>query len=426
MADHTPSPPQDTFSTIAEGYGGAQQTLARLGFLPGATPGSFSPSDRNGTAVQFPTPPPPRFPTVVSTTLPFPSAVPQFAGAASPPQPSVLPPMFSTPQPTFTQGMPSANFAPQQPSYAPAMPPQAAPFPFGVPIAAPNWTRAFTQPMQGFGHPGASFGAGSLFSDAVQSGYVSRPFFMEGAGTGVNTMQQRASAGLRMNQRFEDWGASAISGASIGMGAIGGAAALGLGGATLGGIAAAGGMIAAPMLAASAWTDAYRDERAGTRAVQNVFSGMSMGPMMSPLGQGINPMSARQIQNRFKESTAGGDFTSGDMFSTMSMAQESGLMRGHTNTVEQVVTRVKELAKVTKSIMDLGQGITQQDAMDLQAISSNMGIGTAQFASQGIGKKLVTAARVTGQTVQDVMSGVGADELSHRFGERSTSHCSLR
>lgn len=412
MADHTPSPPQDTFSTIAEGYGGAQQTLARLGFLPGAMPGSFSPSDRNGTAVQFPTPAPPRFPTVVSTTLPFPSAVPQFAGAMPPQPPSVLPPMFSTPQPTFTQGMPTANYAPQAPSYAPAMAPQAAPYPFGVPTAAPNWTRAFTQPMQGFGHPGAAFGGGSLFSDAVQAGYVPRPMFMEGPGVGVNTMQQRAGAGLRMNQRFEDWGASAISGASIGIGALGGAAALGIGGATLGGIASAAGLIAAPMMAASAWTGAYQDERAGTRAVQNVFSGMSMGPMMSPLGQGINPIAARQIQNRFKESTHGGDFTSGDMFSTMSMAQESGLMRGHTNSVDQVVTRVKELAKVTKSIMDLGQGITQQDAIELQAIASNMGIGTSQFAGQGIGKKLVTAARATGQTVQDVMSGVGASGAS--------------
>ena len=412
MADHTPSPPQDTFSTIAEGYGGAQQTLARLGFLPGAMPGSFSPSDRNGTAVQFPTPPPPRFPTVVSTTLPFPAAAPQFAGAASPQPPSVLPPMFSTPQPTFTQGMPSANYSPQAPSFSPAAAPQAAPYPFGVPTAAPNWTRAFTQPMQGFGHPGAAFGGGSLFSDAVQAGYVPRPMFMEGPGTGVNTMQQRAGAGLRMNQRFEDWGASAISGASIGIGAIGGAAALGIGGATLGGIASAAGLIAAPMMAASAWTGAYQDERAGTRAVQNVFSGMSMGPMMSPLGQGINPMAARQIQNRFKESTHDGDFTSGDMFSTMGMAQESGLMRGHTNSVDQVVTRVKELAKVTKSIMDLGQGITQQDAIELQAIASNMGIGTSQFASQGIGKKLVTAARATGQTVQDVMSGVGASGAS--------------
>lgn len=412
MADHTPSPPQDTFSTIAEGYGGAQQTLARLGFLPGAMPGSFSPSDRNGTAVQFPTPAPPRFPTVVSTTLPFPSAVPQFAGAVSPQPPSVLPPMFSTPQPTFTQGMPSANYAPQAPSYAPAMAPQAAPYPFGVPTAAPNWTRAFTQPMQGFGHPGAAFGGGSLFSDAVQAGYVPRPMFMEGPGIGVNTMQQRAGAGLRMNQRFEDWGASAISGASVGIGALGGAAALGIGGATLGGIASAAGLIAAPMMAASAWTGAYQDERAGTRAVQNVFSGMSMGPMMSPLGQGINPIAARQIQNKFKESTHGGDFTTGDMFSTMSMAQESGLMRGHTNSVDQVVTRVKELAKVTKSIMDLGQGITQQDAIELQAIASNMGIGTSQFAGQGLGKKLVTAARATGQTVQDVMSGVGAQGAS--------------
>lgn len=396
-----------TFSSIAEGYGGAQQTLARFGFVPG----SFLPSDKGGAAPQLPTMPPPRFATVASTTLPFPSAVPQFAGAAAAPPPAPLPPMFQAGQPTFTPGMQQAFGppVPQMGTYAMPMPSSGS---MGMPITPPNFSRMFSRPMAGTQQQGGFFAGGSLGSDLVLAGYMPTALSLDAPGTGVNIMRQRYEAGSRLVDRGLGYAGTAVNVASAGLGILGGAAALGIGGATLGGIAAAGGMVALPLAAAGMGLSAYNERRDQVKQVAQIMSGVASGPLAGPLGTGIDQSVARQIQRGLFSKPGVDTFSTEDYLSTFGQAQEMGLMRGRTNSVDQIVKRVKELAKLSKSIMDLGEGITQKDALEMQMLAQNMGLSTSKFASQGIASKILASARLTGQSMGAIMSGAGTEGAS--------------
>lgn len=396
-----------TFSSIAEGYGGAQQTLARFGFVPG----SFLPSDKGGAAPQLPTMPPPRFATVASTTLPFPSAVPQFAGAAAAPPPAPLPPMFQAGQPTFTPGMQQAFGppVPQMGTYAMPMPSSGS---MGMPITPPNFSRMFSRPMTGTQQQGGFFAGGSLGSDLFLAGYMPTALSLDAPGTGVNIMRQRYEAGSRLVDRGLGYAGTAVNVASAGLGILGGAAALGIGGATLGGIAAAGGMVALPLAAAGMGLSAYNERRDQVKQVAQIMSGVASGPLAGPLGTGIDQSVARQIQRGLFSKPGVDTFSTEDYLSTFGQAQEMGLMRGRTNSVDQIVKRVKELAKLSKSIMDLGEGITQKDALEMQMLAQNMGLSTSKFASQGIASKILASARLTGQSMGAIMSGAGTEGAS--------------
>lgn len=397
-----------TFSSIAEGYGGAQQTLARFGFVPG----SFLPSDKGGAAPQLPTMPPPRFATVASTTLPFPSAVPQFAGASSAPPPSVMPPMFQSAAPSFVPGMAQAFAPPPPPQMATFSPPMFGGFSGGLPIAPPTYTRAFTNPTAGIQQQGGFYSGGTMPSDFMLSGYAPKFMQIDAPGTGVNIMRQRYEASSRLVDRGVGFAGTALNVAGVGTGVIGGAAALGIGGAALAPIAAAAGLVAAPIMAAGMFADSYNEKREQVRQVQQIMSGISSGPLAGPLGTGIDQSVARQIQKGLTRRTGADAFTTEDYISTLGQAQDIGLMRGRTNSVSDIVTRVKELAKLSKTIMDLGEGITQKDALDMQMLAQNMGISTSKFGSQGIASKILASARLSGQTMGQIMSGAGSEGAS--------------
>jgi hypothetical protein len=286
-------------------------------------------------------------------------------------------------------------------------------YPGGMPIAAPNFTRSFTQPTSGVPQQGGFIASGNtITSDLILSGYVPRFMQLDAPGTGVNVMRQRYEAGSRLVDRAAGYAGTALNVASVGTGLIGGATALGLGGAALAPIAAAAGAVALPLMAASAAANSYNEKREQVRQVQQIMSGLATGPLAGPLGTGIDQSVARQIQRGLSNLPGRDTFTSEDYVSTLSQAQDIGLMRGRTNSVNDIVGRVKELAKISKVIMDLGEGITQKDALDMQMLAQNMGISAGKFSSQGIANKILASARLSGQTMGGIMSGAGSEGAS--------------
>jgi hypothetical protein len=349
----------NTFSSIAQGYSGAQDALRGLGMLPG----SFRPMDGGGASLQVPTIAPmhtqpmfmPRPP--MSSTLPFPSQSPQFAPQSGPGIPAPMHPSMMSPR--------MSAFAPQQGTYLPPVP------------AAPT-------------------AMGTLEARRILMG-------QQTIGTNQNVLKTRAQAAATYGA-FSD-SLSVIPGA-LGAGFAGsklggavGAMAGGVGapvGAALGGIAASMGYAAFHNYA-----DDYAREREQHAAMGGYsLRGVTSGNMVGAFGTGISPMKQMQLskqmisqakQSGFHETLKGGDFST-----TLGMASEMGLMRGHTNDVGQTVSRVKNLATVARDIMRLGEGITQQDAMELQALTQGLGVSTGTFQTHNLGQKLVTAAKVAG------------------------------
>jgi hypothetical protein len=405
---------EDTFSSIAAGYGGAQSTLVRLGLLPG----SFAPTDQTGgSAVQLPSPPPPIFTTQLSHTSPFPAMSPMLAGAAAPPPPQLLHPLATnisrSNMPSSIVGAPHIQASMQLAQggggggagFAGGSPiPQ-----WGMPAAAPVWSKAFTNPMMGPSSSPVGLSGGSFWGDAAMSGMAPGALnYSPPPPTGMSILQQRAAASRRMMGRAESYAQTALDVGSLGASIVGGLG--GLAGSSLG---AAAGLAAAPLGAAAMWGSAYSSERAGIRGVEDVFAGMRVGGMTSATGRGIDPRSAASIyQGLDKQSTDSYAFTTQDYMSTMAMGEQSGLMRGHTGSTDQVVSRVKELAKATKAIMDLGEGLTQTDAIELQALTRQMGVSSGRFQAQDMGKKITAAARAAGMTLPGFMSGFGQEGAS--------------
>jgi hypothetical protein len=285
-------------------------------------------------------------------------------------------------------------------------------YPGGMPIAPPAFTRAFTQPTSGVPQQGGFLSGNTLSSDLVLAGYVPRGMQLDAPGTGINIMRQRYEAGSRLVDRASGYAGTALNVASMGAGLIGGAAALGIGGLAMAPIAAAAGAVTLPLLAASAVANSYNEKRDQVRQVQQIMSGLSSGPLAGPLGTGVDQSVARQIQRGLTSKPGYDTFTSEDYIGTLSQAQDIGLMRGRTNSVNDIVGRVKELAKISKVIMDLGEGITQKDALDMQMLAQNMGISTGKFSSQGIANKILASARLSGQTMGGIMSGAGSEGAS--------------
>jgi hypothetical protein len=410
MAEENPI--QQTFSTIAQGYGGAQETLSRLGF----TPGSFLPSDKGGAAPQLQTLPPPRFATVSATTLPFPSAAPAFYGAAAAPPPSLLPPMFQAGQPTFFPGMTPAF---QQPA-PPPPPPQMATFMpqplsamYGAAVSPANYTMPFTDPIRGSMAPPSTYSGGTFLSDLSMAGYLPRAFQLDAPGTGVNIAQQRYDARSRLLDTSYKQGGNVAGAAAALTGAAAGYGILKTAGFGLGALSLAGTAVTAPLAAVSYGLGRISDKIEDTRAVQSAMAGLTTGPLASPMGSGIDAVTASTIRRGLKANSA---FSFDDYTTTLGMAQETGLMRGHTGSTSDVISRVKELARLTKTIMDLGQGITQKDAMEMQALAQNMGISTSKMQSQGVASKILASAKVTGQTMASIMGNQGAEGAS-LFGQ---------
>jgi len=98
-----------------------------------------------------------------------------------------------------------------------------------------------------------------------------------------------------------------------------------------------------------------------------------------------------------------------DFMQLATQAGEAGML-SNAGSVKEITKRVMDLAKVTKDIMALGEGITAADAFELQKLLSDMGVSGTKIKSHSIGKNLVQAARAAGVSldVATQVAGQGA------------------
>lgn len=136
------------------------------------------------------------------------------------------------------------------------------------------------------------------------------------------------------------------------------------------------------------------------RGIRQMYAGITSGSMIDPTTGRMTNASAMGIVNALDSTAEGSGFTKQDVYQIHSMAGEMGLMRGHTGSASSIAARVKQLATLTKSIMDLGEGISPADALQMQQLTENMGVKLDKFKSLNISRQVVTAARLAGRTLE--------------------------
>jgi len=147
--------------------------------------------------------------------------------------------------------------------------------------------------------------------------------------------------------------------------------------------------------------------------IENMRSAMAG----SRLGHGLtNPMTgqltnqaALDISDRMRMSAAGAGFKSNDFNKIMGSASDMGMLNGM-SSISDVTKKVTDLAKASRDIVMLGEGISMQDAMHLQKLTQDMGVSTAKFKGMNLGKNLVAAARAANMSMDQAaqLGGQGA------------------
>ena len=380
------------FDAASQGYVNVQQQIAQMGLLGG----SMQPMDGRGAAVQIPTMPPPQFTATIATTGAFMPGAPAGAPASIP---QALPYGVSIPQ---TQTSFSAPPIPPMQSMAPPpMPmPQFMPYPGPPPTVMP-------MPIGGLN----AGGIGGVMSDMAIAGGHSMPGFTGGL------IRARADAASRNYRRFGDTVGKGLEFGAMGAGLAAslygvGAAVTGTGvGAKLGiGITAA----ATALYAGERMMDTYNRQRKNVRRMQTAFSGLSTGEMLDPTGLGITNAAGKELSLGMSRAARSLNMNTSTLMSFTEGAESMGLLRGHTNRSSDVVSRVKSLAAVARSITQLGEGISAADALEMQALINEMGMAKGTDLT-AIGRKLVTAARVTGSTLGNMTAAA-----SHTAGAYSS------
>lgn len=182
------------------------------------------------------------------------------------------------------------------------------------------------------------------------------------------------------------------------------------------GITAVGGFFGASLLAnpitglglgvgmamASSALDRFAKEKEKIRSVQNALSGINLvgNQMGDALTGSINYASASQISSSIHSRVGG--FKSEDLKGVMDYASKTGALSGYTNNPKQLTDRIVQLAKVTKEIVDIGEGITAADAANMQTMLSGMGINASTISKKSIGKRLVMAGRTAGLSLDEI------------------------
>lgn len=167
----------------------------------------------------------------------------------------------------------------------------------------------------------------------------------------------------------------------------------------------------APLLMAGAYYgeeafDKYKRyyEDYGTRmgniaGLRSHFSNVG-GGIVNPYTGVMSGLQASNLANGFSSAAQQAGFSEQDMYSIHTMASQSGLMDGFNGSVSSVTARVSSLAKVTRSIMKLGEGIDQHTAMEMQRLTESMEIDLGKFQNLDIAAKVVSAARLTKKSIQ--------------------------
>ena len=182
----------------------------------------------------------------------------------------------------------------------------------------------------------------------------------------------------------------------------------GMGGSLAAGLAAPPLLIAGLMAAATG--SAYKKRMAQVTDMQNALQGSRLGyGLADPVTGTISNQAAFQLSDQLKYAAAGSGFQSKDMTKVLGQASGMGMLNGM-QSLSDVTKRVTDLAKASREIVMLGEGISMTDAMQLQKLTQDMGISTAKFKGMNLGKNLVMAARAAGMSMDHAaqIGGQGA------------------
>jgi hypothetical protein len=156
------------------------------------------------------------------------------------------------------------------------------------------------------------------------------------------------------------------------------------------------------MAMTSSALDRFAKEKEKIRSVQLALSSLNLtgNQMSDPLTGSINYTAASQISNTLQAKIGG--FKQDELKGVMDYATKSGALTGYTNNPKQLTDRIVQLAKVTKEIVDIGEGITAADAANMQTMLSGMGISASNISKKSLGKRLVMAGRTAGLTLDEI------------------------
>lgn len=143
----------------------------------------------------------------------------------------------------------------------------------------------------------------------------------------------------------------------------------------------------------------YSTRMGNIAGLRSHFSNVG-GGIVNPYTGVMSGMQASNLASGFASAAQGAGFSEQDMYTIHTMASQSGLMDGYNGSVSSVTSRVATLAKVTRSIMKLGEGIDQHTAMEMQRLTETMEIDLGKFQNLDIASKVVSAARLTKKSIQ--------------------------
>jgi hypothetical protein len=174
--------------------------------------------------------------------------------------------------------------------------------------------------------------------------------------------------------------------------------------------AAVGGTMAVGGAAALGIVHSYKKRMSAINDMRNALEGSRMGyGLADPVTGNIGNQAALNLSRQMQSSARGSGFKDNDLKNVMGTASGMGMLNGM-QSLSQVTKRVVALAKASKEIVMLGEGISMTDAMQLQKLTQDMGISTNKFRSSNIGKNLVMAARASSMSMDQAaqVGGMGA------------------
>ena len=207
------------------------------------------------------------------------------------------------------------------------------------------------------------------------------------------------------SSRFAQNMGSTIGHLGTGLSILGGAATSYLLPGMLG--AVGGGLIGAAGLAI---THGYNRRMREIQDMREALSGSRLGyGLANPITGTLSYSAANTLTQNLAAAARGSGFENNDLKKVMGTASGLGMLNGM-QSLSQVTKRVTDLAKASRDIVMLGEGISMEDAMNLQKLTQDMGISTTKFRGMDLGKNLVMAARAarmsTDQAAQ--VGGMGA------------------
>jgi hypothetical protein len=181
---------------------------------------------------------------------------------------------------------------------------------------------------------------------------------------------------------------------------------------------ASAGLMAADYFMAdgNAYYKGFQNRMSDISGIKNVMQGT--GPaMINQITGRASENAALQYLSNMNSIASDVGVTSGDLHGINTMAAQSGLFQGHGGSVGQLSQRLRQVAKLTKQIMDIGSGISAQDAMEIQRLSNEMDIDNTKFNTMDIGKRIIGAAKLSGRTIGQMgQVMMGGAQMSSQMG----------